>query len=107
MVSTASRFQAEAVEQAERKAHQATLFHNDILWQLGSETGRRNYWRLIEASGALKVSIAHSTATTQSSNVALRDFGMEHLVKPALDLCPDLFLKMKAENDGSSNGNAG
>ena len=107
MVSAASRFHVEAAEQAERKLQQATLFHNDVLSQLGTETGRRNFWRLIAASKALDKSIAHSTATMQASNVAMRDFGMEHLVLPALDLCPELFLQMRAENDGSNSGHAG
>ena len=59
-------------------------------------------WGFLTATGVLRPSIANSNATVQTTAVALRDFGMQHLLTPLLDECPELFLKMKNEHDGST-----
>jgi hypothetical protein len=59
-------------------------------------------WGLLEESGVLAKSLTNNTATVQSGLVAVRDFGMRHLLGPLLSICPERFLQMRAENDGST-----
>lgn len=89
-------------ERDENRAYAAAIAREDLKSLMGKPEGRRFVWGLIHATGVLQSSIANNTATTQAGLVALRDFGMQHLLQPLLQECPDLFMKMKGENDGST-----
>lgn len=95
-----TREKAQAREHA--RLQEAVSLASDLKEFMGHALGRRIVWRLLEATGALQPSIANNTATVQSGLVALRDFGMQQLVLPLMDVCPDLFLRMRAENGGST-----
>jgi hypothetical protein len=101
-VTTRSWLHPEKVEQKQARASAELLAREEIRWLMGNQTGRRVVWRLIDASKALSLTLANNTATIQSGLVAVRDFAMEQLIEPILSNCPELFLQMKAENDGST-----
>ncbi len=101
-MSTWSPTRQRAEAEAQTRQTAALAEREDLRAFMGSPLGRRIVWRLIQASGVLQETLLNNTATVQSALVAVRDFGMHHLLSPILATCPELFLKMKAENDGST-----
>ncbi len=90
-------------QRRQRVAKQSYGEKEQIEWLMREPIGRQFLWRLLHESRVLAPSLANNTATTQSALVAVRDFAMRMLLTPVLDICPRLFLEMKAEHDSAGH----
>ena len=72
----------------------------DFKWLMGSESGRRIVWRILEESGVFRSSF-HPTAMQMAFNEGRRNYGAQVLALVHLH-APELYARMTKENANGS-----